>query len=110
VLVQLNPQSFGIFRGTGALCRPETVRRGAPATGTSPCLDNRGVTDAARELLVSLVGSEISTVSGRPNRVLAIDGDEVVDLVLEYYDRLGEEYKRRLPMRQVYVADRSEEV
>ena len=36
------------------------------------------MTDAARELLESLVGDEIAALTGRPNRVLAVEGDGVV--------------------------------
>jgi restriction system protein len=43
----------------------------------------------------------------RPNLRL-IDGEELVDLILEYYDSLGVEFKRMLPMRQVYVSDRTD--
>jgi len=32
----------------------------------------------ARSLLGSLTGQEISTVTGRPNRVLRLDGDDVI--------------------------------
>jgi len=38
----------------------------------------RNVTGAAWELLDSLVGEEVVTVTGRPNRVLAVEGDEVI--------------------------------
>lgn len=37
-----------------------------------------------------------------------IDGEELVDLIIDNYEKLGGEYKRRLPMRQVYVPDRSD--
>lgn len=37
-----------------------------------------------------------------------IDGQDLVDLVLEHYESFGPEYKRKLPMRRVYVPDRSD--
>jgi restriction system protein len=36
-----------------------------------------------------------------------IDGDELVDLIFEHYDALDPEWKGRLPMRRVFVPDRS---
>lgn len=38
-----------------------------------------------------------------------INGSELVDLVLEHYDRFLPEWKRILPMRSVYVVDREPE-
>jgi restriction system protein len=35
-----------------------------------------------------------------------IDGDELVDLIFEHYERLDEEWRGRLPMRRVFVPDR----
>jgi restriction system protein len=52
-------------------------------------------------------GDAVNLGRDRPNLRL-IDGEEVVDLVLEYYDSFGEEFKRMLPMRQVYVSDRTD--
>lgn len=34
-----------------------------------------------------------------------IDGDELVDLVLEHYDKLSLKYRALLPLKQIYVAD-----
>jgi hypothetical protein len=36
------------------------------------------MSDSARKLLESLVGREITTITGRPNRILRVDGDQVV--------------------------------
>ena len=38
-----------------------------------------------------------------------IDGNELVSLVLEYYDRFSPEWKRFLPLRRVYLVDRDPE-
>lgn len=40
----------------------------------------------------------------KPNLRL-IDGDELVDLLLEHYGELAPQYKRILPLRQVYIPD-----
>lgn len=34
-----------------------------------------------------------------------IDGDELVDLVLEHYDKLSPKYRTLLPLKQIYVPD-----
>ncbi|MCP5171499.1 MAG: restriction endonuclease [Pseudomonadales bacterium] len=34
-----------------------------------------------------------------------IDGDELVDLILENYDKLSPKYRALLPLKQIYVAD-----
>ena len=36
-----------------------------------------------------------------------IDGDELVDLVLEHYSKLSPKYRTLLPLKQIYVADLS---
>lgn len=38
-----------------------------------------------------------------------INGSEFVDLVLEHYEQLGSEWKRLLPLRNLYVVDRDPE-
>lgn len=43
----------------------------------------------------------------RPNLRL-IDGEELVDLILEHYESFSPEYKRKLPMLRVYVPDRAD--
>lgn len=34
-----------------------------------------------------------------------IDGDELVDLILEYYDKLEARYKGIIPLKRVYVPE-----
>ncbi len=53
---------------------------GAPLPVLLPTRDNRSMTvrPAARTLLESLVGQPISTVTGRPNTVLRVEGDSAV--------------------------------
>ncbi len=36
-----------------------------------------------------------------------IDGDELVDLILQHYDKLSPKYRALLPLKQIYVADLS---
>jgi hypothetical protein len=36
------------------------------------------MSDSASKLLRSLIGHEIETVTGKPNKVLAVDGDQVL--------------------------------
>jgi len=34
-----------------------------------------------------------------------IDGDEMVDLILEHYDRFDSRYKGLIPLKRVYVPE-----
>ena len=36
-------------------------------------------------------------------RIRAIDCDEFIDLFLKYYDKLDEEYQKKIPLKKVYI-------
>jgi restriction system protein len=38
-----------------------------------------------------------------------VDGDELVDLILQHYEQFDSRYKGLLPLRQVYVPEPLEE-
>jgi hypothetical protein len=40
--------------------------------------------------------------------LLQIDGEELVVLIFEHYESFSPEYKRKLPMRRVFVPDRAD--
>ncbi len=35
--------------------------------------------------------------------IRGINGTELVDLILKYYDKLSEQYKRIIPLKMVYI-------
>ena len=35
--------------------------------------------------------------------IRGINGTELVDLILKYYDYLGEKYKKMIPLKMVYI-------
>ena len=49
----------------------------------------------------------ISAAHARTLRL--VNGNELVNLVFEHYESFGPEWKRLLPLRRVYVADRERE-
>lgn len=56
-------------------------RHGLPVAQCSTCLPLRGAggeSGSARELLSSLAGRTICTLTGRPNRILRLQGNDVV--------------------------------
>ena len=41
--------------------------------------------------------------------IRGINGTELVDLVLKYYDQLSEKYKKMIPLKMVYIPVVTEE-
>ena len=56
-----------------------------------------------RGLFVSLGGFTNEARRMRDSRVTLLDGDAFIDLLLEYYEKLGAEMQARLPLKRVYL-------
>lgn len=52
------------------------------------------------------IGGLMFSGSPGPSRRRLINGNELVELVFEHYEKFSPEYKRLLPTRSVYVVDR----
>ena len=40
--------------------------------------------------------------------IRAINGTELVDLILKYYDKLSEKYRKMIPLKMVYIPVQNE--
>lgn len=49
----------------------------------------------------------VKYLENHPN-IKGINGAELVDLILKYYDKLSDETKQKLPLKMVYIPDPEE--
>ena len=49
------------------------------------------------------VGSTLSFFVVKTPIIRGINGTELVDLILKYYDQLSEKYRKMIPLKMVYI-------
>ena len=82
----------------------QVKRRKEQATGPE-VQQLAGVTGATHKLFVSMSGFTAPAISeaAKHSEIARMDGDQLVDLLLEHYERLDPESQAMVPLRRVYI-------
>jgi restriction system protein len=87
-------------------CKSTEGQIGSP--DVSGLLGTLGPTELGLVVTLGRFSGDAKNLGRDRSNLRLIDGEELVDLILEHYESFSPEYKRKLPMRRVFVPDRTE--
>lgn len=87
-------------------CKSTEGQVGSP--DVSGLLGTLGSTELGLVVTLGRFSADAKNLGRDRTNLRLIDGDELVDLILEHYESFSPEYKRKLPMRRVFVPDRAD--
>ena len=87
------------------------VKNHAGAVGSSDVRNLRGTHESGRKLFVSARGytSDAQKLADSDVNLELLSGQQLVNLLIEYYDKLPEEVQKAIPLRKVFLLDFDEE-
>ena len=83
------------------------VKNHSGVVGSSDVRDLRGTSESGKKLFVSARGytQEAQKLADRDVNLELMSGLQLVDLLIENYDKLSEDLRGQIPLRQVFLLD-----